>query len=171
MLKSSMLDKLNEQLNDEVYSGYLYFSMAGYFESINLKGFANWMEVQAQEELAHAHRLYKYIIDKKERPKLAAMDAPPCDWDGPLTAMVQVYEHECGVSEKINECVSLALQENDHSSNTMLQWFVNEQVEEEATADDVVQKLKLIAGNSTGLFLLDNELAQRTVQVDTGAQA
>lgn len=171
MLKGSMLDKLNGQLNDEVYSGYLYFSMAGYFESINLKGFANWMEVQAREEIAHAHRLYKYIIDKNERPKLAAVDAPPCDWDGPLAAMVQVYEHECGVSEKINECVSLALLENDHSSNTMLQWFVNEQVEEEATADDVVQKLKLIDGNSTGLFLLDNELAQRTVQVDTGAQA
>ena len=171
MLKSAMLDKLNAQLNHEVYSGYLYFSMAGYFESINLKGFANWMEVQAQEELAHAHRLYTYIIDKGNRPKLAAIDAPPCDWDGPLQAAQEVYDHECGVSEKINECVTLALKENDHSSNTMLQWFVSEQVEEEAAADDTVQKLKLIDGNSTGLYLLDNELAKRTIESDASAEA
>ncbi len=164
MLKDTVYKKLNDQINSEIYSAYLYFSMAGYFESINLKGFANWMVVQAQEELTHAHRLYSYIINKGEKPKMTAIDAPPHSWSSPLDAMQDVYSHECKVSEMINECVSLALKESDHSSNTMLQWFVNEQVEEEAAADDVVQKLKLISDNSTGLFLLDNELSKRVLQ-------
>lgn len=166
MLKDTMLDRLNEQVNSEIYSAYLYFSMAGYFESVNLKGFANWMEIQAQEELAHSHRLYSYIIDKGERPKMAAIDAPPQDWSSPLDAMQDVYNHECKISEQINECVSLALKESDHSTNTMLQWFVSEQVEEEAAADDIVQKLRLISDNSTGLFLLDNELSKRSLEAD-----
>lgn len=166
MLKATMLDNLNGQINSEVYSAYLYFSMAGYFESINLKGFANWMEIQAQEELSHAHRLYSYIINKGERPKMAAIDAPPQDWSSPLDAMQDVYNHECKISEQINDSVSHALKESDHSTNTMLLWFVNEQVEEEAAADDVVQKLKLISDNSTGLFLLDSELGKRSPQND-----
>ncbi len=162
MLKENVLDKLNAQLNNEIYSAYLYFSMAGYFESLNLKGFANWMEIQAREEVLHSHRLYKYIIDKGNRPKMSAIDAPTHDWGSPQEAMEDTYSHECLISEQINECVSLALKENDHSTNTMLQWFVSEQVEEEAAADDIVQKLKMIAGNSTGLYLLDSELSKRS---------
>ena len=170
MLKNPMLDKLNDQLNSEIFSAYLYFSMAGYFESVNLKGFANWMEIQAQEELAHAHRLYKYTIDRGGRPKMAAIDAPREEWGSPLEAMQDAYDHECKISAQINECVTLALKENDHPTNTMLQWFVSEQVEEEAAADDIVQKLKLIADNSTGLYLLDSELSKRTTSFD-GASA
>ncbi len=168
MLKDNVLDKLNDQFNCEVFSAYLYFSMAGYFESINLKGFANWMEIQAQEEITHAHRIYKYIIDRGSRPKMAAVDAPRQDWGSPLEAMQEAYDHECQISAQINESVSLVLKENDHSTNTMLQWFVNEQVEEEAIADDIVQKLKLIADNSTGLFLLDTELNKRSPNFDGG---
>lgn len=169
MLKAIVLDKLNAQLNSEIYSAYLYFSMAGYFESQNLKGFANWMEIQAREEVIHSHRIYKYIIDKGNRPKMSAIDAPTHDWGSPQEAMENTYSHECQISEQINECVSLALKENDHSTNTMLQWFVNEQVEEEAAADDIVQKLKMISGNSTGLYLLDTELSKRSSISSAGA--
>lgn len=168
MLKDNVLDKLNAQFNNEIYSAYLYFSMAGYFESQNLKGFANWMEIQAREEVMHSHRIYKYIIDKGNRPKMSAIDAPTHDWDSALEAMKDTYSHECEISEQINECVSLALKENDHSTNTMLQWFVSEQVEEEAVVDDIVQKLKMISGNSTGLYLLDSELGKRSSISDTG---
>ncbi len=169
MLKETVLNKLNDQFNCEVFSAYLYFSMAGNFESINLKGFANWMEIQAQEELTHAHRIYKYIVDRGDRPMMAAVDAPRHDWGSPLEAMTDAYEHECQISAQINDCVTLVLKENDHSTNTMLQWFVNEQIEEEAVADDIVQKLKLIADNSTGLFLLDTELSKRTANFDGGS--
>lgn len=168
MLNTTMLDKLNQQLNGEVYSAYLYQSIAAYFESLSLKGFANWMEIQAQEELTHAHRIYKYIVDKGSRPLMAAVDAPPQDWDSPLAAIEKVYTHECHISQQINECVSLALKESDHSTNTMLQWFVSEQVEEEANADDLVQKLKLIGDNSSGLFLLDSDLGKRSLQPEPG---
>ena len=168
MLKDRVLKKLNQQLYNELFSAYLYYSMAAYFEGINLKGFANWMVVQAQEELTHVHRLYKYIIDKGARPKMEAVPAPRHDWDSPLDAMQDAYHHECSVSEQINECVSLAIEESDHSTNTMLQWFVNEQVEEEAAADDIVQKLKLIADNTSGLYLLDTELAKRSVEPADG---
>jgi len=171
MLKEAVLNKLNQQLNDELYSSYLYYAMTGYFESINLKGFSNWMQIQAQEELTHTNRIFAYINDKGERAKFGAHPEPTQDWESPLDCMTDAYNHECLISEKINECVSLALKENDHSTNTMLQWFVAEQVEEEATADDIVQKLKLIADHPSGLYMLDNELAGRSFQgiADAGA--
>lgn len=161
MLKQKVLDALNEQLNLELQSAYLYYAMAAYFEDVNLKGFANWMIVQAQEEITHAHRIYNYVIDRGSKPRFDAADAPKQEWNSPLDTVTDAYNHECHVSERINECVSLAVKENDHSTNTMLQWFVNEQVEEEANADELVQKLKLIGDNPGALFLLDTELAKR----------
>jgi len=128
------------------------------------------MRIQAQEELTHSHRLYTYVINRGERPTFTAAAAPKQDWKSPLDAMKDAYNHECKVSEMINECVGLAMKEGDHMTNTMLQWFVNEQVEEEAAADDVVQKLKLIEGNSGALFLLDNELAGRTLAPEEGGE-
>jgi len=169
VLKESIEAKLNDQLNKELYSAYLYFSMAAYFESISLKGFASWMKIQAQEELAHVARLFDYINDRSGRVRLGPVDEPPGDWDSPIAVMQNAYEHECWVSEKINECVTLALAENDHSTNTFLQWFVAEQVEEEATADEIVQKLKLIGDNSSGLFLMDNEVGGRSADSGDGA--
>ncbi len=170
MLKKSMLAKLNEQFNHELASAYVYYAMAAYFDSINLKGFANWMRIQAQEELTHVHRFYTYIIDRGARPSFAAHKEPKQDWKSPLAAMQDAYKHECFISEKISECVTLALKESDHPTNTMLQWFVNEQVEEEATAHDVVQKLVLIGDNTSALFLLDNELAGRTFAPEAPAE-
>lgn len=171
MLKDNVLEKLNEQLKFELASAYVYFSMAAYFESISLKGFANWMAVQAQEELSHVVRIFNYVNDKGARVRTYALDAPKNDWGSPLDAIQDAYGHECMISEKINECVTLALEENDHSTNTFLQWFVAEQVEEEANADDLVQKLKLIGDNSSGLFLLDQELQKRKFEGETAGGA
>jgi len=169
MLKKVISEKLNDQINREAFSAYLYYSMSAYFESINLKGFANWMTMQAQEEIAHTHRLFTYINDKGDRVLLSALDEPQHDWDSPLACIEDAYNHECLISECINECVTLALKENDHATNAMLQWFVSEQVEEEANADDLVQKLKLIGDNSSGLYMLDAELGKRTF--DPAAEA
>lgn len=163
MLNKTILNKMNAQITAELESAYLYFSMMSYFESISLKGFAHWMKLQAQEELGHAMRIFSYVNDKSMRVKTGPIGAPKNEWDSPLDAIEDFYTHECAVSEMINECVTLAIKENDHSTNTFLQWFVSEQVEEEASADEVVQKLKLIGDNSSGLFLLDTELSKRAL--------
>lgn len=168
MLNQRVEERLNDQIRHELQSAYIYFGMAAYFESISLNGFANWMTVQAQEELTHAYRIFNYINDRSGRAALKALDAPPFEWDSPLAAVTNAYEHECKVSQSINECVSLAVAEKDHMTNTFLQWFVAEQVEEESNADDLVQKLKLIGDNTSGLFLLDNELSKRTFTLESG---
>lgn len=161
MLKDAILDKLNEQIKHEAYSAYIYYAMVGYFETQNLKGFANWMLIQAQEEITHMHRIFSYVNDRGAAVELEGMDKPQGTWDSPVDAIKAALEHERFISEKINECVSLAVAENDHPTNTMLQWFVAEQVEEEATADELLQKLIMIGDNASGLFLLDSELSKR----------
>ena len=162
MLKEPILNKLNDQIALEGYSAYLYYAMVGYFETINLKGFANWMLIQAQEEITHMQRIFTYVNDRGAAVRLQAMDQPPATWDSPLAVVTETLAHEQMISEKINECVTLAIQENDHSTNAMLQWFVSEQVEEEANADDLLQKLIMIGDNASGLFLMDADLAKRT---------
>ncbi len=161
MIKSKIQDALNKQLNAELYSSYLYLSMAAYFESVSLKGFANWMRVQAQEELAHAMKFYDYVNERGGRVKLTSISAPSTQWDSPLAAFKQVYEHEQKVTKLINDLVTLAISEADHATNNFLQWFVAEQVEEESSADEIVQKLKLLGEDRSGLFMLDQELGQR----------
>ena len=162
MIKEEILKALNKQINAEFYSAYLYLSMAAYFESINLKGFANWMRVQAKEEVTHAMRIYDYIIERGGRVKLMAIDEPPFEWESPLHAFEAAYNHEVKVTEMINELVDLALKAKDHATYNMLQWFVNEQVEEEASTDEIVQKLRIVGNEGRALFMIDRELAQRT---------
>ena len=162
MLKANVLDGLNKQINQELYSSYVYLSMSAWFETRNLRGFAHWMRIQAQEELTHVMKLYTYIVDKNGRVELAAVQAPKIEWESPLKAVKEAYKHECDVSESINRLVTLAMKEEDHSTRVFLQWFVAEQVEEESNADSLVQKLKLIEGFPPGLFMIDNELAGRT---------
>ena len=161
MLKETIQDALNKQINAELYSAYLYLSMSSYFESINLKGFANWMRVQAQEELGHAMRMYDYVVERGGRVILDTIEKPPSEWKSPLDAFEAVYNHETKVTGLINDLVELALKERDHATYNMLQWFVNEQVEEEASADEIVQKLKLVGDEGRALFMIDRELAQR----------
>ena len=161
MLNEKIQAALNKQLNAELYSSYLYLSMSGYFQSINLLGFANWMRVQAQEELVHAMKFYDFINDRGGRVALQPVEGPPTEWSSPLDAFENAYRHEQKVTGLINDLVNLAVKERDHATNIFLQWFVTEQVEEEASADEVVQKLKLMGDDGGGLFMLDREMAQR----------
>ena len=161
MLADAIKKSLNTQVNAELYSAYLYLSMASYFEALNLKGFANWMTVQAQEEVSHAMKFYHYLNERGARVTMMAIDAPPTEWNSPLNVFERTYEHEQKVTSMINDLVDQAAALKDHATSQMLQWFVAEQVEEESSADEIVQKLKLIEHSKGGLFMLDNELGQR----------
>ena len=161
MISKKMEKALNEQVNAELYSAYLYLSMEAYFKSLNLNGFANWMMVQTQEEISHAMKIYEFINERGGRIILKAIDGPETEWDSPLVVFKAVYEHEQKVTGLINNLVNLAIEEKDHATNTFLQWFVNEQVEEESSADDMVQQLKMMEKAPGGMFMLDRELAQR----------
>lgn len=161
MLSKKMLDALNEQINAEMYSSYLYLSMATHFEDDNLKGFANWMHKQAKEEWAHAMRFYEYINDRMGRVTLKGIDTPPNSWASPVALFEEVCKHEAHVTALINNLVNMALDEKDHATNAMLQWFVTEQVEEEASAGEVLDTLKKIKDSPNGLFMLDHKLGQR----------
>ena len=162
MLSEKMEAALNEQINAEMYSAYLYLSMASYFQSLSLGGFAAWMRVQAQEEMVHAMKIYDFVNERGGRVILKAVEAPQTEWDSPLAAFEGVYLHEQKVTGLINDLVELALEEHDHATNIFLQWFVTEQVEEEDSANGVVQKIKLMGDARGGLFMLDRELGQRT---------
>jgi ferritin len=164
MLSEKMEKALNGQVNAELYSSYLYLSMASYFGSINLSGFASWMKVQAMEEMYHVMKFYNFIEERGGRPKMDTIDAPPSDWESPLAVFEQVYAHEQKVTGLINELVNLAIDEKDHASNNFLQWFVAEQVEEEDSVNGALQNLKLV-DDKGGLFILDRELGARAMKI------
>ncbi len=170
MISNKMEEALNGQVNAEMYSAYLYLSMESYFRSLNLSGFANWMRVQVQEELMHAIKIYDFVNECGGRVTLKAIEGPPTKWESPLAVFEAVYAHEQKVTGLINELVDLAIKEKDHATNTFLQWFVNEQVEEEDSADQVVQKLKMIKNDPGGLFLVDRELGQRVFTPPVAAE-
>ena len=151
----------NEQLNAEVYSSYLYLSMNAYFHSLNLPGFANWMMVQAQEELQHGMKFYDFIVDQGGRVILTTIEGPQLKWDSPLAALEDQQAHENKVTGLINKLVDLSLEVKDHAAHEFLQWFVKEQVEEEANARDLVTKAAMVGEDGPGLFMLDRELASR----------
>lgn len=161
MISKKMADAINDQINAEFYSSYLYMSMAAYFDSINLKGFENWMRVQAQEEDFHAKKFFDYLLSRQGRVQLKAIAEPATTWKSPLDVFQATYKHETQVTARINKLATLALKEDDHATSVLLHWFINEQVEEESNADALVQKLKMIGDNSGALFLLDQELATR----------
>jgi ferritin len=172
MISKKIEKALNEQENAELFSAYLYLSMEAYFKSLNLNGFANWMRVQTQEEIAHAMKIYEFINERGGRITLKAIDGPETKWGSPLAVFKAVYEHERKVTGLINNLVDLAIKEKDHATNTFLQWFVNEQVEEESSADEMVQQLKMMEKAPGGMFMLDRELGQRvfTPPVSEGGQ-
>jgi ferritin len=161
MLIPALEKALNAQLNAEYYSSYLYLAKAAYFESVDLPGMASWMRMQAVEEHAHAMRFYQYIIDRDGEVDLDQIAKPPKKWDSPRVVFENVLEHEREVTELISKLVGLAFENGDHATHNFLQWFVAEQVEEEATAKDVLSRVKLVGDNGQGLFLIDRELAER----------
>jgi ferritin len=173
MINQKMAAAINQQINAELYSSYLYLAMAAGFKESGLDGFANWMQVQAQEELTHAMKFYSYLNERDGRVELEAIDKPPCKWEKPLAAFQAAYGHEQKVTALINDLVELAQEVKDHATQAFLQWFVNEQVEEEANAKALVDKLKLVGDNPQGLFMIDDQLAARTFVMPpaTGAAA
>ena len=161
MLSKKMEEALNAQLNAEWYSSYLYLSMAAYYQSKDLAGFAHYMRVQAQEELFHGTKFYDFINERGGKVTLQGIAEPPTTWKTLGTPFEHAYKHEQKVTGLINDLVDLAIKEKDHATNNFLQWFVKEQVEEEASAIEVLKKFKLTGGKGNGLFMLDQELAAR----------
>lgn len=161
MLSPKMQSALNAQINAEYYSAYLYLSMAAHCEAGNLKGFGNWFRVQNLEEMVHVEKFFAYVLDRKGRVELTAIQGPPTTWASPQAVFEAALAHEQLVSELIGKLVDLARAENDHSTYNFLQWFVTEQVEEEANADGVLEQLKLADNAPATLFMLDRELATR----------
>lgn len=161
MLSEKMTDALNVQLNKEMYSAYLYMSMSAYSTYIGLNGFANWFMVQYQEEMTHAMKFYDYINDHGDQVKLMEIPQPPNAFDSALDMFEKTLEHEKFVTKSINELVDLAVEEKDHATYTFLQWYVSEQIEEEANDNEIISKLKLMGEDGSGMYMLDKELSQR----------
>jgi ferritin len=161
MINPEMEKAINEQINAELFSAYLYLSMSAYFQSQNLPGFANWMRIQFQEETLHATKFFDYLNERGGRVVLAAIDAPAKEWPSTVAAFEETLAHERKVTALINKLVDLSLKLSDHATNSMLQWFVTEQVEEESTAETILLELKMIEGNSSALFLMNRELGAR----------
>jgi ferritin len=162
MIKENIEKALNQQLNQELYAFYVYLSMSAYFESMNLNGFANWMRFQAEEEKNHGLKFYDYILQANGRIDLKQIDAPKKSWKSVQEVFEDTYNHEKKVTESIYDIVDLSISERDHATHNFLQWFVREQVEEEATALKILEKIKLISDNQGALFILDREMGSRT---------
>ncbi len=166
MLSEKMQDALNAQINAELYSSYLYLAMAAHFESQNLLGFANWMHKQSGEENTHGMKFYHYINSRRGRVLLSALEGPKTEWKSPLAVFQDSLKHEQKVTGLINKLMDLAISESDHATISFLKWFVDEQVEEEANVDAVIQDLKRIGDAPQGLFILDRELAGRKAEAE-----
>ena len=166
-MTEKMLKALNEQLNREMYSAYLYFAMAAYFDDLNFEGFSSWMKAQAEEEVGHALRFYNYIYDRNGRVELKEIPQPPKEWGSPIEAFKAAYEHEQFISKCINELAALAEEEKDYSTRSFLEWFINEQVEEEASVKKILDKLRFAENSPQILFMLDRELASRGPKLPT----
>lgn len=158
---------LNKQINAEYWSAYLYLSMSAFLEDEGYSGFAKWMRVQYQEEITHALKIYDYIISRGGRVKLEPIEAVETEWKGIQEIFEKTYEHECLVTDMINKCYEVAVEERDHATANMLQWFIDEQVEEEESATEILDKLKMIDGRGAGIYMLDRELGAREFEDET----
>ncbi|MFA6769560.1 MAG: ferritin [Bacteroidales bacterium] len=167
--KKNIEEILNKQINAEFWSAYLYLSMSSFLAQKGFSGFANWMHVQYQEEVSHALKLFNYILSRGGSVKLAPIEAVETEWKGVQEIFESTYHHECLVTDMINDCYELAIKERDHATANMLQWFIDEQVEEEESAMEILDKLKIIGEKGAGLYMLDRELGSRTFTDETQA--
>jgi ferritin len=161
MINEKLENALNKQINEEIFSAYLYLSMSAYFVSLNLDGFAAWMKVQAQEEMSHAMKFFHFIEEMEGRVSLLAIKEPEKSWKSPLAAFTAAHKHEQHISGCINELYRLAIAENCYPMQIMLQWFIKEQVEEEANASRIVAQLNQINDSPQGLWMINRELGAR----------
>ncbi len=160
-MKKKMEKALNKQVNAEMYSSYLYLAMESYFQSISLSGCAKWMRGQVQEEMFHGMKIYDYVHERGGKMQFEPIAKPETEWESPLAAFEHILAHEEKVTELINNLIDVALDVRDHAAKAFLDWFIIEQVEEEATVGEIVDRLRLIGDDSSGLFMLDSELAKR----------
>ncbi len=167
MISEKITQALNEQVNREMYSAYLYMSMSAHCNQVGLKGFANWFMVQYHEEMLHAMKIYEYIQRQGAEITLAAIKAPPAAFASPMDMFTQTLAHEQFITRSINDLMELAILEKDHASQIFLEWYVTEQVEEEENDNDIIAQLKFIKDNPQGLMMLDRELAGRMATVPT----
>ncbi|MFH1007891.1 MAG: ferritin [Candidatus Latescibacterota bacterium] len=171
MIGKKMQDAMSEQIKHELGSAYLYLSMVAYFHSCGWDGMAQWMRVQMQEEFVHAMKLFDHIRDRDGRATLLGLERPKAEWTSPLAAFQAAYQHEQFVTSRIDGLVKLSAEEEDHPASILLQWFVTEQVEEEASTSKVVKMLERIGDSGNGLILLDRELGMRIFTPPLPAQA
>ena len=162
MISEKLQEAINNQINRELFSEYYYLSMASYFNSTGLSGFENFFLVQVEEERFHAMKMYNFLNEKGGRVILKAINEPETEFKSPLEVFKMAYEHERFISKSINELMDIAIEVKDHSAKSFLNWFVDEQVEEEANMDSILNKLKMINGDGMGMLMLDKELADRT---------
>lgn len=167
MISEKMTQALNEQVNREMYSAYLYMAMSTHCSQTGLKGFANWFMVQYHEEMFHAMKIYEYIQRQGAAVKLGPIQAPPANFESPMAMFTQTLAHEQYITRSINELMELAIGEKDHASQIFLEWYVTEQVEEEENDNDIIAQLKFIQDNPQGLMMLDRELGARATSVPT----
>jgi ferritin len=161
MLNEKIENALNDQLNAESFSAYLYLSMSAYFESLNLKGFASWMNIQAAEEYTHSRKFYDFILQRGGRVTLKPIEGPQTEWSSPVEAFEAALNHERYISSRINDLMDLSIEEKDHATKIFLQWFVTEQVEEEDNVGNTLDQIKMMGDTKQGLYMLDRELGQR----------
>jgi ferritin len=169
MIKGKMLNALNEQINAEQYSSLLYLSMSAWLSEKGLPGFANWMYVQYQEEMTHANKFFKYVVERGGKAQLNAIAQMPVEFDSVIDVVEKTLVHEQYITALINNLVDVAIEERDHAAQSFLKWFVDEQVEEEANVQEILDTLKLINGQGNGIFMLDRELRQRVFVDSTAA--
>lgn len=160
-MNPKLLEALNKQIQIEFESSQIYLSMAAYFYALNLDGMAQWMRVQSTEEYGHAMKIFDHLRDRGVRVKLSGLAQPKTEWESPLEAFDEAYQHELVVTGKIHELVKLAAAQEDFAAGIMLQWFVTEQVEEEASVSKIVHQLKTIGNSGSGLIMLDRQLGKR----------
>lgn len=161
MISDKMKDALNKQMNEELFSSYLYLAMAAHFEDKNLNGMAHWMEEQSKEEYGHAMKFYSYLNSVGVRVKLHEIKEPQMEWESAQKVFEEALEHEKYITKNINDLADLSVEEKDHATNIFLHWFVTEQIEEVSSTEAIVDKFKLVGDNKNGLFMLDRELGRR----------
>ncbi|MBN1925721.1 MAG: ferritin [Prolixibacteraceae bacterium] len=162
MLKEKMEIALNDQINKELYSSYLYLSMCAYAQSLGMPGIANWLKIQAMEELTHANKFFDYVHERNGKVLLKAIDEVPTDFGSVTDMFKNVLEHEQLVTASINNLVDISIEISDHATRSMLLWFVDEQVEEEASVQEIIDQLNMVEGKGHGLFMIDKDLGSRT---------
>jgi ferritin len=168
MLSKKMSKALNNHMTYEFQSWYQYAAMMAYFEDMSLMGFANWMHVQAQEEMAHAMKFYRFIADSDAKVEFGPLEKPKQGYGTVLEAFEEVLKHEQSVTKRIHALADLAIEEHDHATLQFLQWFIAEQVEEEATVGEVVAQVRFVKEDASALFMIDRELAKRSIESGLG---